>query len=421
MKHNNCVVLFTFFSMMTACATVAEQDEDGGGSDYTCYGNVDFFNDFMNCGGCGQDPVLGAQYRCNPTTTDVCKTGQCICSGVNYECFDGYQECKLGVCAQPDTDSVEDDPEAINCEWDHQCHGTRMCVLSVCSEVPCADNNGEPQIRSCYSGFGNTYENPPCHKGYTICFGGRWNPCQEEALPEDENGIRGCNGIDDDCDGCPDGKWLNGVCVVREINKIDVNIIFDRSPSMESTCEAAKLGIQGACQTLDQNPNTLFSGIQMPYNQSCDLGIFQDFSTYADFEPDLLNITCANGGSNEPSWDAVRYAAENTSMYNMDTGEFGTLSWRDDAIHVIIMITDEPGQSWNQGGFDHCRAGLNDESTMCSVIDNEILVVFTLEHLYRDFDECAETFPIRNYNISVEEAAQEIQTNIESVLGDICH
>ena len=397
--------------ILSGCATGVVNDEDSG-TDSGCPPFVNTEIEFENCGECG--------HVCNPTTSDSCVDGECICSGMGYECMDGYQECKLGFCAIPDFDSLEEDPEATTCEFDHQCHGARLCVLGVCSEVPCLDNDGMPRILPCYDGPNGTQMNDPCQEGYRVCFGGRWGECEEQVLPILEDGILNCDGIDNDCDGCADGNWVGKICVPTDIRDFDILFIFDVSGSMAGTCNSVVEAMRRLGSSFVGNEHFHFGIDLIPaLGTSCEPGIYHDFSTYEDFQLSLDTLECGSGGS-EPNWDAPYMAAENIPMYNIAetllSGEavYTPQSWREDATHVIIEFTDEEGQGYEILDDGGCMVGgpVN-ESVMCSVMDTEVLAVVTKEKYVSDFDMCSERYILVN-------DAERMVSDLEDILESAC-
>ena len=409
--------------MLSACAMPAGNgDEDASVGEDNCVLNDPMLaSDVENCGVCGnncQTQGIG----------DKCVDSQCICtSAVDDEgnpraCDEAFEECKLGSCAEPDPDSVEVDPEAINCEFDHQCHGNRLCVRGVCSEIECADMNGDPQIRSCYTGAGSTYENPPCHKGYTVCFGGHWGPCLEEALPVAERGLFQCDGLDNDCDNCPDGNWVNGICVATEIRNFDIQFVYDQSGSMNTRCENTKAVMGLLSEGFNGNNNIHFGIDIIPYSDgSCEPGIYHHFSTFAAFQLSLDTLACGVGGS-EPSWDSVLMAADNIPMFDIEAsavaGEpiYSLHQWREDAIRVIILLTDEQGQSWDENKYGWCDVGPNSEQIMCSSVVSQgiVFAVVTLEVYFEDFDECTTPYLFQN---TPEAGAEQLLGIFEGACG----
>lgn len=421
-KNRNGFKLFAVFFLYNACAGPVHEEEGEDASVVVpieiCNEYTDLMNDVGHCGKCYNN--------CSTSGIgDKCVEGQCICNEATDDegnprgCTKGVEECKLGSCAKPDPDTEEEDPEAITCEFDHQCDGNRLCVLGICSEIPCADMNGQPQVRSCYTGAGNTFENLPCHMGYTVCFGGHWGPCLEEVIPVAEDGLFSCDGFDNDCDGCPDGNWVNGVCVIPDRRLIDILFIYDKSGSMNSKCLMTKEAMDLLAAGFNSNNEISFAIVVIPYSEdACEPGIFHHFSAYQEFQ-DALDLLECDQGANEPSWDAVYMAAEDMELYDIEASinapkpVYSKLGWREDAIHVIIMFTDETGQSWENNDRGWCESGPNNEQVMCSVIDTEVFAVITLEDFVVEFDECADTYLFAP-------TAEELYQQMQGIFGSVC-
>lgn len=431
-------VFLTFgFGWLSACAVKStDNNPDGGVTIMEQHPCIDTMTDFYNCGGC---TTLDKNYICNPDTADVCKAGQCICSGVNAECEDGIAVCKLGTCANCVPENVEErpenDPKATICEWDHECQDNRMCVCGRCLQVPCADN-GEPLIASCYTGGGNTFENPPCRKGYTVCFGGHWGPCLEEIVPVPEEGIFLCDEVDNNCDACPDGRIINGVCIQNFGSGIDIVFVFDTSPSMVGKCESVRTAMEVIGAGFNGNDNIRFAIVLMPWNGlGCEPGILVNLSDYATFQAALQGINC-NNGPDEASWDTVYEIGMNNPLYDIQESAldgrptYNRLSWHEGTVRVIIMFSDEEGQSYEEllpgrcvryRGMDYLP--INMEPHMCSAIgEGELLVVFNRDLYLEHFDECGLIYQWGDglFGRNPDEMQKELEENLADALGHAC-
>lgn len=428
MKHaNNMVVknafiIFSFFTLITnSCATGIISNNDAGTDASDCSETIDLENDLNNCGSCGN--------ICPRSFSDRCIEGECVCGNLPETEISGRfcneldkEECKLGACATAELSVGKGgDREATVCEWDHQCTGARLCVRGVCSEVPCADIGGNPQVIPCYTGPPGTQYNGECMEGYRVCFSGMWGKCEEEVLPVPENGILNCDGLDNDCDGCPDGNWVGDECIETEVRNFDILFIMDNSTSMSSRCDSVVEAMSMLGGEFAGNDSFHWAVEKMPYENQCYIGIFQDFVVYDDdFQATFDELEC-NDGSMEANWDAVVFAIENVPLYNMVTGEMSRLSWREGATRVIIVFSDEQGQSYNHnpelGLCGGERSGPNNESTMCDAISNELVAYLTTASYTSDFD-CDGSGATTVY-LLVDDAATMVK-NLRAILESAC-
>ena len=124
-----------------------------------------------------------------------------------------------------------------------------------------------------------------------------------------------------------------------------------------------------------------------------------DLSDFAAFETSLMSVD-ADGGGDEPQWDAV---------YELGTGELA-LSWREGATRIIAVFTDEEGQSYRT------RRGLSavDEAAMCAAQSRgEVLAVVAEPRDHPDFDDCAAVFPISDDAVAM-------AALLDSIIADPC-
>ena len=206
--------------------------------------------------------------------------------------------------------------------------------------------------------------------GVRVCAGGRWTECSGGLDPIPEQGTLACNGSDDDCDGCTDGTWSpDGVCEPSGQPIYDILFINDVSGSMTNNNEIVRAAV------------TKFSGRLAGWEYMWALASLsagpRGSAVLIQNLTDLTSFTVALGflstsGSLEPSWDAVYEAA---------SGELG-VSWRPGSIRIIILFTDEEGQS--------VRSPVIREAEMCaSLINGETFIAVVPDEHREDFDDCA--------------------------------
>ena len=388
-------------------------------------------SDFQNCGVCGN--------YCSPADSDQCLEGSCRCGsgppcGENADCRNGacvrsdrFSECTTDEdCNGDDTsggqtcigDPISERSFCVDvCEFDDVCPAGFACIEGACTFLNCVpedcddidndcdgevDENGDstgPLSRWCYSGPDITRINPPCRKGTQVCeVGGAWSECVGEVPPIPEVGLLACNSYDDDCDGCIDGVYQDGMCVVTEPNGFDILYLIDISGSMSSTINAVRDATSRFSAIYAGNPEFRFALVLISGSGPRDSRAFVelDFTDFTTFNARLGTVT-ANGGGAEPTWDAVFESATGEIAHGVDTTGDGItdvidetrtgLAWRDGSIRIMIMFGDEEGQTYRMR-----TRGLSDvfEAQMCaSLTHGESLTVFGVTANQLDFDDCA--------------------------------
>src|SRR5688572_11324272 len=197
-------------------------------------------DDILHCGACGN--------QCSSDNDDRCLGGACRC-GASASCGSG-EDCRFGRC-------VPVDLEGAVCEFDGECGAGHACIEGRCSFVECVpeecdglDNDCDgnvdgdargPLVQWCTSAPPGSPLLSPCMRGFQACESGRWGTCMGEVAPNPEQGLLGCDGVDNDCDGCVDGMIdSGGTCVSAEPVGFDILFAIDTSGSMGEEIAAVR-------------------------------------------------------------------------------------------------------------------------------------------------------------------------------------
>lgn len=377
--------------------------------------------DPWNCGAC---TTAEDNRVCNVDTSDfTCIDGQCVC-GNGPPCderpeligADVLAECRFGQCIRQEADGDI-------CEYDPECPAGYACISGRCSFMSCVpeecdgvDNDCDGVTDESDSGtpltgwcLGDEEADatdaplPPCQLGYRVCSGGYWGECVGAIVPRPEQGLLGCDGEDNDCDGCIDGTLVGRVCEGAETVNLDIVFVLDISGSMSANIQAMKDAVHDYSQQFPQNPVYRFGIVELApsaWGGADDRPLLvQSLTDFSTFETALTGVPL-NGGGSEPQYDAV---------YELATSEM-PIGWREGSARVIIVFTDEEGQSYRD------RHGLSavDEAGMCaSLTHGELLVFFSNPLWSADFDDCSMVFDISNKK-------EEMLKNLVLVIQDPC-
>ena len=340
-----------------SCTAKQPQPEICDGLDNDCDGDVDegldclcTIQDIGTLFPCEEDPlVCGRGYK-----TCECKTDDCT--------IIGFTPC-LAMCHW----EIPIDP---NC--DPFLGMTLPYELCNNHDDNCNQLIDEDLYDICYTGPPETMNIGICKSGQMTCLQGEWGHydsngnflggyCKDEVLPLAEDL---CNGEDEDCDGKVDQD--------KEMQDTDILFIVDWSGSMHAEIEAVLMALnQFAKNYKDEDVIKwgLVVGPRVPgaYGNNNYLELVSDLKSFEDFMKNFssLNKNTMNG-QHEMLYDALYLALKDLSSSEpWDLNELTwakmvgnaiqesipelekfKISWRPNAKRVIIVFSDEPGQSF---------------------------------------------------------------------------
>jgi len=302
----------------------------------------------------------GRDNDCNGSVDDTFPEKNQLCGmqdDVNY----GVGICKPGVWTCPDGYLRCDGhvgPNAELCDSvDNDCNGV------VDDQLPNAT------MEVCYDGPQETILVGECKPGIRYCVDGSMqSECVGEILPSAEL----CDGKDNDCDGEIDEGF--------DTANVDVVFVIDVSGSFQEEIERTIFGIAPLLED-DLTRNFRFGliviGHQIDHEVDYLRGTMRVVTDlvprdeFLQFLIEARDIASGSTSGQEPSWDAIAWVAEN---------RFG-LAFREDSNKVIILMTDETGQS-----YDGPRA--NEQSVALILQSSPFIVHVYNERVYQyAFDE----------------------------------
>ena len=281
-------------------------------------------------------------------------------------CGQGYKTCQ---CANEDCTITSMSPCQAVCAWapqvDPACDPTGGApVPEVCNDFDddCDVLVDEDLLTGCYSGDMDTLGVGICHGGEMICESGKWGNypdnsdvfvdlyCLGEQLPLEEDL---CSGQDDNCDGVID----------KNLQETDILFIVDTSGSMTNTINAVQSAMSMFASTYADDEVIQWGIVVGPVEDGWKemLKIETALVPFQQFLPHLNAVDASYSTGNEMLYDAVYLSILNlldpadilmtpqswdqNITSDPSLGSF-KINWREDANHVVIVFTDEDGQSY---------------------------------------------------------------------------
>jgi len=220
----------------------------------------------------------------------------------------------------------------------------------------------EDLATQCYTGDEGTLNVGICHAGDLVCEAGKWGNypegssvfveeyCLGQQTPLEEDL---CSGQDDNCDGVID----------KEIEKTDILFIVDTSGSMSNTINAVQSAMSMFASTYSDEEVIHWGLVIGPVDDGYDesLQIATGLVPFQQFLPHLTAVSASYSTGSEMLYDAVYLSLlglvdpADVLMVptSWDQGITSTpslggfkINWREDANRVVVVFTDEDGQSY---------------------------------------------------------------------------
>lgn len=324
----------------------------------------------------------------------ICQPNRRESGFCDLQCPEGM-ECRFDTC-------ISQDPNGATCEFDDACMLDEYCVLARCTQLICIPG----EITDCYSGPPETLNIGECRAGYKVCNRDFiWNDqCFDEVLPGSDEGYFACNGRDDNCDGITDDL------IVEEV---DIVFAVDLSGSMNKERRAcAQAILQTAAMYDDPSVNlglVIFPGYTENWDDNPIIETKVPLMEYGDFIIELSNLLFTEHTSfaYEPSYDLVQQIA---------TGDLPGIQKRENSTLVLILFTDEEGQSYLDPPIG--------ENEVCQAVNESGLQL----HVVTDPDEeNREDIPFREYwdacaeIYTLSEDPEEVSSHFVDIASSTCN
>ena len=381
------------------CTAKQPQVEICDGFDNDCDGGVD---EDLDCLCTIQD--IGALFPCEEDPL-VCGSGYKTCECKNADCTDiGFSPC-LAMCAW-------EVPVDSNCD---PLLGANL-PYELCNnhDDNCNKLIDEDLFQGCYTGPIETLNVGICIGGEQTCSQGTWGHydssgifissyCKGEILPLDEDV---CNGEDENCDGKVDQD--------KEMQETDILFIVDWSGSMASEIEAVLIALNQFAANYSDEDIIKWGLIVGPRAKSVwgknnfleivsDLASFDDFiSKFSSLDKgdmngqyemlydalylSLMDLTSTEPWSlNELTWTTMVGNVIDESIPELQNFN---ISWRPNAKRVIIVFSDEHGQSFMipksllGGSWDSNYDGVTQDILLTMILGAIDTSIYTFSNIF---------------------------------------
>jgi hypothetical protein len=293
-------------------------------------------------------------------------------------CGSGFQTCE---CLDEDCTSLGFSPCFAMCHWEDPTDPSCDPLLGKALQNEKCNNHDdncnqlidEDLYKACYTGPPDTLDVGICKGGLFVCEKGKWgnyndndyfvlNYCKDEVTPSLKDV---CNGEDENCDGLVDDG--------NEMQDTDVLFIVDWSASMDDEISAVLIALTEFAKNYSDEDVVQWGMIVGPkvpggfignlnyLERTCDLSPFEDFmnvfsslnlnSMNGQFEMlyDAMYLSLIDLSTSEPwSLEDLTWAkmiGNSIKESNPPLEDF-TIDWRSNSNKVIIVFSDEPGQSY---------------------------------------------------------------------------